>query len=136
MRGPDTLYLATALREDLISKWNAILNSWVLIFAGAPPVHIAYQYDIRVIHITLIYPTIWDKTLKNAIKYDRNTSPLSNSPSLGYYGACNEEEMKAALVKGGPLVVGLEVYDDFLHYQGGIYHHTGLKDSFNPLEVR
>lgn len=53
----------------------------------------------------------------------------------GYYGSCNEEEMKLALVKGGPLVVGLEVYDDFLHYKGGIYHHTGLQDSFNPLEL-
>ncbi|KAK7049775.1 hypothetical protein SK128_004015 [Halocaridina rubra] len=53
----------------------------------------------------------------------------------GYYGACNEEEMKLALVKGGPLAVGLEVYDDFLHYKGGIYHHTGLMDKFNPLEL-
>ncbi|XP_071520204.1 dipeptidyl peptidase 1-like [Panulirus ornatus] len=53
----------------------------------------------------------------------------------GYYGSCNEEEMKLALVKGGPLVVGLEVYSDFLHYKGGIYHHTGLSDKFNPLEL-
>lgn len=53
----------------------------------------------------------------------------------GYYGACNEEEMKLALVKGGPMPVGLEVYDDFLHYKGGIYHHTGLQDRFNPLEL-
>lgn len=55
---------------------------------------------------------------------------------LGYYGACNEEEMKLALIKGGPLIVGLEVYDDFLHYKSGIYHHTGLQDRFNPLEVK
>ncbi|ROT72508.1 cathepsin C [Penaeus vannamei] len=53
----------------------------------------------------------------------------------GYYGACNEEEMKLALIKGGPLIVGLEVYDDFLHYKSGIYHHTGLQDRFNPLEL-
>ncbi|XP_042225516.1 dipeptidyl peptidase 1-like isoform X2 [Homarus americanus] len=53
----------------------------------------------------------------------------------GYFGGCNEEEMKIALVRGGPLVVGLEVYDDFLHYRGGIYHHTGLNDKFNPLEL-
>lgn len=53
----------------------------------------------------------------------------------GYFGGCNEEEMKLALVKGGPLVVGLEVYDDFLHYKGGVYHHTGLTDRFNPLEL-
>ncbi|XP_053644016.2 dipeptidyl peptidase 1 isoform X2 [Cherax quadricarinatus] len=53
----------------------------------------------------------------------------------GYFGGCNEEEMKIALVKGGPLLVGFEVYDDFLHYKGGIYHHTGLYDKFNPLEL-
>ena len=53
----------------------------------------------------------------------------------GYFGGCNEEEMKLALVKGGPLVVGLEVYNDFLHYKGGVYRHTGLMDRFNPLEV-
>ena len=53
----------------------------------------------------------------------------------GYFGGCNEEEMKLALVKGGPLIVGLEVYNDFLQYKGGVYHHTGLQDRFNPLEV-
>ncbi|XP_050736886.1 dipeptidyl peptidase 1-like [Eriocheir sinensis] len=53
----------------------------------------------------------------------------------GYFGACNEYEMKSALVRGGPLVVGLEVYNDFLHYKGGIYQHTGLQDRFNPLEL-
>lgn len=43
--------------------------------------------------------------------------------------------MKIALVEGGPLIVGLEVYDDFMHYKGGVYHHTGLTDSYNPFEV-
>lgn len=57
-------------------------------------------------------------------------------PPTGYFGACNEYEMKSALIRGGPLVVGLEVYNDFLHYKGGIYQHTGLQDRFNPLEVR
>ncbi|KAK4329117.1 hypothetical protein Pmani_000528 [Petrolisthes manimaculis] len=53
----------------------------------------------------------------------------------GYFGACNEEKMKVALVEGGPLMVGLEVYNDFLHYKTGVYHHTTLTDSFNPLEL-
>jgi len=53
----------------------------------------------------------------------------------GYYGACNEMEMKAALVKGGPVVIGFEVYPDFMHYKGGVYHYTGLTDKFNPLEL-
>lgn len=34
--------------------------------------------------------------------------------------------MKLELVNGGPIVVSFEVYDDFMSYQGGIYHHTGL----------
>jgi len=33
--------------------------------------------------------------------------------------------MMLQLVRNGPLSVSFEVYDDFLHYKGGIYHHTG-----------
>lgn len=53
----------------------------------------------------------------------------------GFYGGCNEAFMKYELVKHGPLAVAFEVYDDFLHYRGGIYHHTGLQDRFNPFEL-
>ncbi|XP_030056019.1 dipeptidyl peptidase 1 [Microcaecilia unicolor] len=53
----------------------------------------------------------------------------------GFYGGCNEALMKHELVKSGPLSVAFEVYDDFLHYKGGIYHHTGLRDPFNPFEL-
>lgn len=52
----------------------------------------------------------------------------------GYYGACNEEKMLQALVKKGPLAVAYAVYDDFGSYEGGIYHHTGERNDFNPLE--
>jgi len=34
--------------------------------------------------------------------------------------------MKLELVNGGPIAVSFEVYDDFMSYHGGIYHHTGL----------
>jgi cathepsin C len=51
----------------------------------------------------------------------------------GYYGAGNEPLMRLALVNGGPIAVGFEVYDDFMNYGSGIYHHTGLKDSVNKL---
>ncbi|XP_069495602.1 dipeptidyl peptidase 1 [Ambystoma mexicanum] len=53
----------------------------------------------------------------------------------GFYGGCNEEFMKHELVKHGPLAVAFEVYDDFMHYRSGIYHHTGLQDRFNPFEL-
>ncbi len=47
--------------------------------------------------------------------------------------------MRIALVKNGPLAVSFQVYDDFLNYKGGIYHHTNQKDirnfKFNPWEV-
>ncbi|XP_042217957.1 dipeptidyl peptidase 1-like [Homarus americanus] len=52
----------------------------------------------------------------------------------GYYGACNEELMMLALVENGPMALAFEVYDDFLSYSGGIYHHTNLKNDFSPLE--
>lgn len=53
----------------------------------------------------------------------------------GYYGACNEERMLQTLVEKGPLAVAYAVYDDFPNYDGGIYHHTGERNYFNPLEV-
>ena len=46
-----------------------------------------------------------------------------------------------ALVENGPLSVSFEVYDDFMMYKSGVYHHTGaLKSnqaggSFDPFEV-
>ncbi|XP_072899465.1 dipeptidyl peptidase 1 [Hemitrygon akajei] len=53
----------------------------------------------------------------------------------GFYGACNEAVMKLELVKNGPVSVAFEVHIDFLHYHGGIYHHSGLYDPFNPFEL-
>ena len=43
----------------------------------------------------------------------------------GFYGACNEVLMRLELVKNGPIAVGFEVYNDFVNYKSGIYHHTG-----------
>ena len=43
----------------------------------------------------------------------------------GFYGACNEVLMKMELVKNGPMAVSFMVYNDFMHYKGGVYHHTG-----------
>jgi len=53
----------------------------------------------------------------------------------GFYGACNEPLMRLELVKNGPIAVAFEVYNDFFNYKSGIYHHTGLKDKFNPFEI-
>lgn len=53
----------------------------------------------------------------------------------GFYGGCNEALMKLELVHHGPMAVAFEVYDDFLVYRSGIYHHTGLRDPFNPFEL-
>lgn len=56
----------------------------------------------------------------------------------GFYGACNEELMRLALVNNGPVAVGFQVYDDFMSYKGGVYHHTGVKNSmlkFDPFEL-
>lgn len=45
--------------------------------------------------------------------------------------SCNEELMRLALVHGGPVAVGFEVYPDFQMYQGGVYRHTGVHRSLN-----
>ncbi|NXF59969.1 CATC peptidase, partial [Ciccaba nigrolineata] len=50
----------------------------------------------------------------------------------GFYGGCNEALMKLELVLHGPMAVAFEVYNDFMLYKEGIYHHTGLQDDFNP----
>jgi len=43
--------------------------------------------------------------------------------------------MKMALVSHGPLSVSFEVYNDFMNYKSGIYHHTGLTNRFSPFEI-
>ncbi|CAJ0946645.1 unnamed protein product [Ranitomeya imitator] len=53
----------------------------------------------------------------------------------GFYGGCNEAYMKYELIAGGPIAISFEVYDDFGYYSGGIYHHTGLQDQFNPFQL-
>jgi len=55
----------------------------------------------------------------------------------GYYGGCSETAMKRALVENGPLAVSFEVYDDFMMYKSGVYHHTNLinQGHFEPFEV-
>ncbi|XP_062328610.1 dipeptidyl peptidase 1 [Osmerus eperlanus] len=53
----------------------------------------------------------------------------------GFYGGCSEAAMMLELVKNGPMGVAFEVYPDFMHYQEGIYHHTGLTDHHNPFEL-
>merc|ERR1712189_92707 len=40
-----------------------------------------------------------------------------------------------ALVENGPMAVSYMVYSDFYGYNGGIYHHTGLRDRYNPFEM-
>ncbi len=50
----------------------------------------------------------------------------------GYFGACNEEEIMTDLVMNGPVAVAFEVTAEFQGYKRGIFHSTGLKDSFNP----
>ncbi|NXB95571.1 CATC peptidase, partial [Vidua chalybeata] len=50
----------------------------------------------------------------------------------GFYGGCNEALMKLELVQHGPMAVAFEVYNDFMLYKEGIYHHTGLQDDLNP----
>uniref|UniRef100_A0A1A8HUX3 Dipeptidyl peptidase 1 n=1 Tax=Nothobranchius kuhntae TaxID=321403 RepID=A0A1A8HUX3_NOTKU len=53
----------------------------------------------------------------------------------GFYGGCSETAMMLELVQNGPMAVALEVYPDFMHYAGGIYHHTGFRDPLNPFEL-
>ncbi|KRY52559.1 Dipeptidyl peptidase 1 [Trichinella britovi] len=59
----------------------------------------------------------------------------------GFYGATNEPLMRLALVNSGPLAVGIEAFDDLIHYRGGIYHHTKIHDDsnfptkWNPFEL-
>jgi len=56
----------------------------------------------------------------------------------GYYGACNELEMKRSLVRNGPLSVSFEVYPDFMMYKSGVYHQTKLLQrsiKFEPFQI-
>jgi len=50
----------------------------------------------------------------------------------GYYGGCTEKLMMQGLMKDGPMAVAIQVYEDFMHYKSGIYHHV-TKTSPNPF---
>lgn len=53
----------------------------------------------------------------------------------GYYGACNEQLMRLELHRHGPMAVSFQVYNDFMHYRSGIYHHSGIHSKFNPFQL-
>ncbi|RUS75039.1 hypothetical protein EGW08_017220 [Elysia chlorotica] len=53
----------------------------------------------------------------------------------GYYGGCNEVAMMEAIYNRGPVAVGFEVYDDFMSYKSGVYHHAFLSHPFEPFEL-
>jgi len=61
----------------------------------------------------------------------------------GFYGGSNEPRMREALVKRGPIAVSFQVYTDFVHYHGGVYHrvessaHAAAVASagFDPFEL-
>ncbi|KAJ8301667.1 hypothetical protein KUTeg_020654 [Tegillarca granosa] len=53
----------------------------------------------------------------------------------GFFGACNEPLMQINLVNNGPMAIAFEVYNDFMHYKGGIYSRSGLVDKYNPFEI-
>lgn len=77
--------------------------------------------------------------LQNLLDYPFWGISFCNNLYFRFYGACNEALMRISLVRNGPVAVSFEVYDDFLNYQGGIYHHTAEKDNvnfkFNPWEI-
>lgn len=61
----------------------------------------------------------------------------------GFYGGCNEPRMREAIVRRGPIAVSFQVYSDFMHYNGGVYHHVETKAQsdavasagFDPFEL-
>ena len=65
--------------------------------------------------------------------YHPNDMPCSKSCSnwkqravkVSYIGAVSGiESIQKALLKYGPLITGMAVYEDFYHYRGGIYQHV------------
>jgi len=59
----------------------------------------------------------------------------------GYYGQSNPQVMQEEIMANGPISVSFMVYDDFMHYGGGVYTHKFaeeaglLSDSYNPFEL-
>ncbi|CDQ88008.1 unnamed protein product [Oncorhynchus mykiss] len=90
--------------------------------------------------VTVVSPTSLEctsRTLGSCFPYIGKDSPcdLPNGCLChynymgGFYRGCTESAMMLELVKHGPI----EVYPDFMHYKEGIYHHTGLHDSLQPV---
>jgi len=51
----------------------------------------------------------------------------------GYYGNDDADSMKKELFKHGPIVIGMNVHDDFRYYSSGVYKHTRLSSKFNHI---
>ncbi|XP_057296044.1 dipeptidyl peptidase 1-like [Hydractinia symbiolongicarpus] len=83
------------------------------------------------------YPYVGNDTKCDGSKGGARTYVSDYGYVGGFYGGTNEALMRVALLKYGPLAVGIYTYPDFFQYKGGIYHHTGLKSNFkfNPFEA-
>ncbi|KIH68330.1 hypothetical protein ANCDUO_01334 [Ancylostoma duodenale] len=47
----------------------------------------------------------------------------------------DEEVIKREIMKNGPVVGAFRVYEDFSHYNGGIYHTGGAKKGAHAVKV-
>ncbi|XP_006820705.1 dipeptidyl peptidase 1-like [Saccoglossus kowalevskii] len=101
---------------------------------GFPYLVSKYSEDFGFVEETCLPYTAQDGPCVSEIKCKRHYGTKYRYVG-DFYGGCNEALMKIELVKNGPMAVAFMVYDDFMSYQGGIYHHTGLQDKFNPFEI-
>jgi len=65
---------------------------------------------------------------RHSCKYSSDDSPTSDNGFVQISYA-DEETMKSALVKKGPLAISFDVEDDFFDYDGGIYRSDSCSES-------
>lgn len=95
-----------------------------------------FAQDFGVVEESCFPYTGTDSTPCSAMKCENPTRYYTSSYNYigGYYGASTSELMMREIYENGPIAVSFEVYDDFMHYSSGVYHHTAQL-SFNPFAI-
>eukprot|EP01013_Petalomonas_cantuscygni_P024860 TRINITY_DN46588_c0_g1_i1.p1 TRINITY_DN46588_c0_g1~~TRINITY_DN46588_c0_g1_i1.p1 ORF type:complete len:312 (-),score=64.41 TRINITY_DN46588_c0_g1_i1:538-1473(-) len=76
----------------------------------------------------------WGKCLGDGSWNTWKVSSTSD-PGCGYF-SCSPSEMAEAIMKEGPIEGSFTVYEDFMHYTGGVYQHkTGSQLGGHAIKI-
>uniref|UniRef100_A0A0N4UYS5 Pept_C1 domain-containing protein n=1 Tax=Enterobius vermicularis TaxID=51028 RepID=A0A0N4UYS5_ENTVE len=113
------------VKEGIVTGSNFSMNQGCKPYPFPPCEHHSNKTHYKPCQHDL-FPT--PKCSKQCIDgYNRSYASDKFYGSTAYGIADDVEAIQKEILTNGPVEVAFEVYDDFLHYDGGIYTHTGGK---------